>query len=96
MIHCGVDHEKFWDLSWYEVQLYMMRWGERQRLEMIKIEEARNQTAILWSTIVNMSGKVSKKNVKPDDLYKKGKKKKIKLLSPEEVDQIFKENKRGK
>jgi len=90
VIHCGISVNDFWELSWYELQLYMARLHETRETEQRQEEAAWQRTSVLWSTIINMAGKVSKRSVKPDDLLKKGDKgKKPVIMSPEEVDKLM-------
>jgi hypothetical protein len=70
----------------------MARFHEQKEAEKNRDERDWERTSVLWSAIVNMAGKVSKKNVKPSDLLKKSTKEKPKLMSPKEVDELFKKN----
>lgn len=65
----GLSPSEFWELSWYEWGLYMLRYERRLNKEKHLYENGWEQTRIMWSTLVNInSGKG--KGVKPSDLIK--------------------------
>lgn len=72
---------------------------EQKQREKERWETSWEQTRTIWETIVNMSGKASNKKVNRKDLIQLSydeSKKKQKLMTPAEVDEIIKTSKRGK
>jgi hypothetical protein len=64
---CGGDHEKFWDLSWFEWSLY----ARRHRINLLRIERMEEshwvRMRIQWVQFHNAN---YKQKVKPGDLLK--------------------------
>ena len=66
VVDLGLTPDEFWDLSWYEWGLYILREKKRGEDAKFKFETAWDQTRILWATIMNVNGQ----KVKPHDLIK--------------------------
>lgn len=87
---------EFWDLSWYEWGLYLLRYKKKGEEKQRDYEVGWEKTRILWATIVNS---YAKHPVKPKELIKLSyddtvKEVKTRVLTPEEVVARF--NKNGK
>lgn len=85
--------QEFWNLSWYEWGLYLMRLKVKTDKELREHNRDWDRTRQLWATLVNLN---SKQKVKPQDLIKLSfdKDPVLKKMTPEEVEAKF--NKRGK
>lgn len=59
--------DEFWELSWYEWGLYLLRIKKRGEREVREHESGWEKTRILWATIVNS---YAKHPVKPKELIK--------------------------
>jgi len=89
----SLSPSQFWDLSWYEWGLYLLRLKKIKDKELREYERSWEQTRILWASLLNPhmgAGKL----VKPTDLitlsYDKDEDVKGKRLTPEEVAERFK------
>ncbi len=86
----GLSPSEFWELSWYEWGLYLLRLKKRNDKEKVAYEEQWQRTRILWATIINVNGG----KVKPTDLIKlsfDGKSEKEQPPEPGEVIKRFTE-----
>jgi hypothetical protein len=67
---CGLDHDKFWDLSWYEWSLYARRHKIHIR-QLEVIEEGHwARYRIQWADFRNANPGKNAAIVKPQDLIK--------------------------
>lgn len=86
----GLSPDEFWDLSWYEWGLYILREKKRSEDEKFKFETGWDQTRQLWATLININSPKGK-GVLPKDLIQLSfDKKEIKRKTPEEVAKKFK------
>lgn len=67
---CGLDHDKFWQLSWFEFSLYARRHKIRMQ-ELKAIDEGHwARFRIQWADFRNANSSKKSKTVKPTDLVK--------------------------
>lgn len=66
VVKIGLSPSEFWDLSWYEWGLYLLRVKHQQERDKQISEERWHQTRIIWSTIRNVNGI----KTKPTELIK--------------------------
>lgn len=89
VVDLGLSPDEFWDLSWYEWGLYILREKKRGEAANYKFETGWDQTRILWATLRNVHGD----KAKPSDLiklsYDDKVKKEVVRKSPEEVAKKF-------
>lgn len=85
----GLSPSEFWELTWYEWGLYLLRLKNRQEKEKQHWETGWEQTRILWATLININS-AKGKGVKPTDLIKLSYDK-LEKPKPGEVLQRFKE-----
>jgi hypothetical protein len=90
VVNLGLSPDEFWDLSWYEWGLYILREKHRAEENKFLFETGWEQTRQLWAIIINMN---SSKKVKPSDLIKLSfdDKEQSKDFKPGEVVKKFKE-----
>ncbi len=65
----GLSPDEFWELSWYEWGLYILRQKKRIEHESFSHETGWEQTRQLWATLININSPKGK-GVKPTDLIK--------------------------
>lgn len=96
VVELGLSPDEFWDLSWYEWGLYVLRQKKQAEKEKYHIENGWEQTRTIWATLVNIH---SSKKVKPSDLIELSFDKKViaesKRKTPEEVEAKFNKKKHG-
>ena len=86
----GMSPSEFWDLSWYEWGLYLLRYENRLKKENAIFETNWDRTRIMWATLVNVnSGKG--KSVKPSDLIRLSFDEKEKTPEPGSVIERYKQ-----
>jgi hypothetical protein len=88
----GLSPSEFWELSWYDWGLYLLRYENRIKKEKQEYENGWEQIRILWATLINV-GSGKGKSVKPSDLIKlsyDGKAKEDDRPKPGEVIERFK------
>ena len=92
-MNIGLKPDEFWELSWYEWGLYLLREKRRSEDLKFKFETGWDQTRILWATIININSPKGK-GVKPSELIELSFDKKVEIESlrktPEEVASKFK------
>lgn len=67
MCEVGLSPNEFWDLSWYEWGLYLLRHKKKSEKEFALHERSWEQTRIMWATLININSSKGK-GVKPKDL----------------------------
>jgi len=89
VVNLGLSPDGFWELSWYEWGLYILREKKRGEDATFKFETGWSQTREIWSVIMNVNGN----KVKPHDLIKLSYDDKVQKesvrRSPEEVAEKF-------
>ena len=92
VVELGLSPDEFWELSWYEWGLYILRHNKQTERETFKFETGWDQTRKLWATLININSPKGK-GVKESDLIKLSyDKKEVKRKTPEEVEAKFKKN----
>jgi hypothetical protein len=69
VVNLGLSPDEFWELSWYEWGLYVLRDNRQSDNAKFKIETSWEQTRTLWATLININSPKGK-GVKPSDLIK--------------------------
>jgi len=90
----NLSPSEFWDLSWYEFGLYLLRFKKKGEEQLRLHESGWEKTRILWATLVNS---YAKHPVKPKELItlsydKEVSEVKTPKLTPEEVLKRFSKN----
>lgn len=70
MTEIGLSPEYFWGLTWYDLNLYLLKLHKDQQRRMVEIEDKKFFTGYIMATIGNYAGKVSKKHLDPMDFWK--------------------------
>ena len=65
----NLSPSEFWELSWYDWGLYLLRLKSQREMEKHKWESDWDRTRVMWATLVNINSGKGKK-VKPSDLIK--------------------------
>lgn len=98
VVELGLSPDEFWELSWYEWGLYILRQKKHAETEKFIFETGWEQTRQLWATLININSPKGK-GVKPSDLIKlsfdDNKFTQIKRKTPEEVEAKFNKKKHG-
>lgn len=87
----GLSPSEFWELSWYEWGLYLLRLKHTEEKSKQDFETSWAQTRIIWATMVNLKMPKNKR-VKETDLIRlsfDGESKKDKPPKPGEVVKLF-------
>lgn len=89
----GLSPSEFWELSWYEWGLYMLRLEKKQQKDKLREEMNWDRTRIMWATLINVNAKTK---VKPRDLIELSfDKKESEVPKPGSVIERFKEKTSG-
>jgi hypothetical protein len=65
-----MDHDKFWELSWFEWSLYARRHKIKVREFELVIDDNWRRFRIQWADFINANTSSKGKKVKPQDLIK--------------------------
>lgn len=93
----NMSPSEFWELSWYEWGLYLLRLKSQREREKQEWETNWDRTRVMWATLVNINSGKGKK-VKPSDLIKLSYDDKVKeaeIPNPGDVIKRFKEKING-
>jgi hypothetical protein len=90
VVDLGLSPDEFWELSWYEWGLYVLRQKKLSEEQKFRFETSWDQTRQMWATLININSPKGK-GVKPDDLIQLSyDKKETKRKTPDEVAKKFK------
>jgi hypothetical protein len=96
VVNLGLSPDEFWELSWYEWGLYILRQKAKTEEQKFDFENAWDRTRQLWAILININSPKGK-GVKPSDLiklsYDSADLSGIKRRTPEEVEAKFKKKK---
>lgn len=70
VVHVGISPDEFWQLTWYEYDLYLQRMDYRLQKEKYDFESDWSRTRSLWTILANVHRKPNTPALKPSDLIK--------------------------